>query len=428
MKIKINKIPYYILFALTLYMPFHYWICELLIRNTSLDNIMRDILIVLMLLMVALSSKIYRSRETSLIVFNCVILTVFAFVSFAIKSYPNTFNILRNYLMPMIVCLSCMNMNIIMRDLRILMKCFIVELGIIGIYGIIQAFVIGPQFIINMGYPSVNGYLEGSSYYINGFFGFQRSVGTFVSPNAFGGVLAIALGMLLFSQVNFDLKHYNLWIVILLIGLVGTISRSSILGLFLIAFVRLFGHKKIGKKRLIRLIWMALVSLAIIWFADRYCFNGMLLEMLTSAFNGMFGKKDLSSQKHLSDLVEPLKTIIDHPFGRWFGANGPLAPKSNLDALNVESSIYLMMYEVGPLFGLLYFIPIVNPIAYAYKINRKKYNFAVPVCVIILFISLVLPVVQTYETMFYSFMIIGLAFNKNVECDEEHKAKILREE
>lgn len=254
MKINLKKIPYYILFVLMLYMPFHYWICELLIRNTSLDNIVRDIFIVFVFFAIAISSKILIYQEGAMIIFNCIILTFFALASYSINSYANTFNILRNYLMPMVLCIACMNMYITIQDLRKLMRYWIIELGIIGVYGIIQAFVIGDQFIINMGYPSLNGCLS-SSYYINGFYGFQRSVGTFVSPHSLGSVLAIALGTLLFSKFNFKLKHRNLWVIVLLIGLVGTISRASILGLLLVALLNAFrGAQKNRQPRILKLL------------------------------------------------------------------------------------------------------------------------------------------------------------------------------
>ena len=45
---KIYKIQYNLLLILMLYMPLHYYLCELLFSQSEIDNILRDVVIIVM--------------------------------------------------------------------------------------------------------------------------------------------------------------------------------------------------------------------------------------------------------------------------------------------------------------------------------------------------------------------------------------------
>lgn len=420
-KPKRNNIEYTLLCLLVVYMPFHYWICELFISNTSIDNILRDILILILLFLSFRRAHAKLTKRVSELLINVVILILFAVVSYMIFSYPNTFNILRTYVLPILFGIACTQIRISKEQIKRLLKIFVIELSIIGIWGFIQAFFLGSQFIIRMGYPSQNGFLSGStSYYINGFWGYQRSVGTFVSPNAFGSVLAVAMCIVLFGQEVVGFKRRSIWTVMLAIGLLATLSRSSILGVVVAWVVITFGIKKkrIRPKTLAIAAGVVAGVIVVVIIADKYYLDGLFSSMIQSSFSGAFVHSDLSTQKHIEDLTAPLAIIFKHPFGRGFGNNGPLALGYSNTALSVESSIYLMMFEVGIIFGALYFVPLVRTIT---GMNKRKDGIAIisgAVCIAIGITCIILPSTQTYETMFFTFLFVGISLNKNLSRNQ----------
>lgn len=416
-KMSIKGAAFTILCLLLLYMPLHYYICELLLKRFKFDNILRDIVIILLLLLTLLQTRFKIHSIGLWVLFNCIIMASFALFSILFFKYPGTFNILRTYLIPCLIFFCCSKIELDKKKLLKIHQIVIIELSLVAIYGFFQAFILGDDFIIKLGYQSNGGVLAGTSYYIGGYWGYQRSVGTFVSPNVCGVILAIALCVLLFSDVNLKIKYKALFGGMLGVGILATFSRSAILG-FILSW--LFVYIVTGKiKRLnVRKIIMVFVFLVVVFFSilviDKFFLNNLFTTMLSSSFMGALNRTDFSTAKHISDLTEPLKLILEHPLGFGFGDNGPMALAINANANAVESSIYLMIYEVGILFGIMFYVPYIWVIVKT--ILDKKYRYYTPaaICVAVLFTYALLPNVQTYEILFYSYVFIGLYCNPSV--------------
>lgn len=95
MKIGLKEFDYKMLCLLLIYMLFHYYICELLLKETSIDNLVRDVVIGILFLS---SLRIKRGVRHGLIVgLGIVIMCINATFSYILNSYPGTFNILRTY-------------------------------------------------------------------------------------------------------------------------------------------------------------------------------------------------------------------------------------------------------------------------------------------------------------------------------------------
>ena len=134
-----------------------------------------------------------------------------------------------------------------------------------------------------------------------------------------------------------------------------------------------------------------------------------------SSFSRMLNGTDLSTQQHIKDLYEPLRIIALNPFGRGFGNNGPMAVEFSSLSQNVESSFYLMMYEMGPICGLFPILPYLVIIRKTYR-QRKTNIFFAPAAISVtcLFTYLLLPNIQTYEILFFCYAYFGLYTNRYV--------------
>lgn len=417
MKLKIRIDDYRVLCTLLFYIPLHFYICELLMPNVKIDNLIRDVVILLF----ALRYFCKNLKQSSIgvwITCGCLILIIYALFSALVFKYGGALNALRTYLVPMLIFYVTSNIRLQSYEFEKIHRLFYMELAVIAVYGFFQAFFLGDDFLVQIGYPSLNGRLASSSFYINGFFGYQRATGTFSSPNTCGLIISFAMASLFFNNCLRKEKHFKYIVFCLLIGLLGTLSRSSILGTivaFFVVWVISGGLKKVKPHTMFISISICIVGFICVYIVDLTALDGLLSKMLFSSFSGAFSLTDLSAKKHLADLIEPLKIIFEHPLGLGFGNNGPMAILNTQTANVVESSVYLMMYEIGILGAIVYFVPYVALIVKT-CLNRR-YKYYVPVCVVVsCFVSYIfLPNVQTFEVLFYVYFFMGLYYNKSVK-------------
>lgn len=418
---------YKCLCMLLLYMPLHYYICECLFSSTKVDNVLRDIVIVVLFVITLYKTGMKIGKHDLIVIINCFIMMIFAVCSILRYNFPGTVNILRTYLVPQLTFIIASRMKVSEEQYRNINKIVVGELALIAIYGAFQAFVLGDKFLIKIGYPSDGIFLNGYSYYISGFFGNQRAVGTFISPNVCGVVLASAICVYLYSDV---IKKIKLVFFFLLIGLVATFSRSAMIGLALSMIVITFIRGKrirITKKMLTIGIGSVIAGLAAVIYVDTHYFGGLFSDMIMRSLTSALNKTDPSAKAHVENLFEPLSIILKHPFGLGFGNNGPMALELSDNANLVESSIYLMIYELGIVFGIVFFAPYFSVIVDT--IRNKKYKNYLPaaISIVVCFTYILLPNVQTYEILFYSFMYMGFYYNSNVRKIFSKKMRCLHE-
>lgn len=407
---------YECLCLLILYMPFHYYICECLIKGTKIDNCLRDIIIITLLIVTLLIGKFKVGKHDIIVITNCLVVFLFAICSLIIHNYPGTINILRTYLIPQLIFVICSRLKINEKQYSYINKIIVVELALIAIYGVFQAFILGDKFLVKLGYPSDGYYLSSASYYISGFFGHQRSVGTFISPNICGVILAISICIYLYSNM-LVIKRKKMILFFLIVGLIATFSRSAIVGLVLsIVIVNYLSGKKVHISKRIIIIGTCSVAAAclVIVYVDSHYLGGLFGNMILRSLTSALDKTDPSAAAHMENLIGPLSEIFNHPFGFGFGNNGPMALDYTSNAKVVESSFYLMIYDLGLFFGIIFFIPYFCVIIDTIR-NRKYKNFLpAAIAIAVCFTYVLLPNVQTFEILFYSFMYMGFYYNPNI--------------
>jgi len=406
-----------ILTALLLYMPFHYYICELLLRNFRLDNIFRDIFIIVLILLCLTTTKwkLKCKQISILVMINLILLVCFALFSFATKGYPGTFNILRTYCIPQLVFFPCSMMRFSKQDFTKIFQVLAWEMAFIALYGIFQAFVLGDTFLVKLGYESINGHLASSSFYLFDYGYNQRSVGTFVSPNQFGLILTMFLCFVMF--VRFEIRHKRILMFIYVIGLLATFSRSSMIGLFFALALYFLFHipKYFSRNKLAGYMFIGIIGTICLFYLDIVLLDNRFTKMLIRSFSSIISRTDESSAAHFRELYEPLNTIKKSPFwGLGFGNNGPLALEYDPSANVVESSIYLMMFETGVFGGIIFFLPMIYFALQGILCKFKKYAAPSMLSIIALFTFIVLPNCQNFEVLFYIYVFLGFACNSSV--------------
>ena len=418
---KFDKNEFLILKLLILYMPLHYIICEIILNMTSIDNIMRDIVIILLFIMHVYRKGLKINIYGTINFFMPLLMAGFMVISL-IQGNMYSINIFRTYVVPCLIYFVVKDLMIEKEKVKNVVRIAIIEMCIIGVWGIFQAFVLGDDFLVKIGYPTVNGYL-GAPYYINGYYGIQRSVGTFVSANSCGLIIALFILLALLLDYYQLIKTKKYIIILLIGGMLATISRSAILS-FIIALLYFFiiCERRLSKKLIKNVLAIVLLGGTVLMIFDSVVLKGQLYQMLKDALGSAIAFSDLSSQKHLSDLTEPIHIILNNPLGLGFGYNGPMATENVLNSRNVESSIYLMMYEMGPILGILYFVPFIRCVVKAPFIKNKIKKICASIILLFLVTCIFLPSVQTFEILFYMYLFSGI-FDNNKFNDDPVKNK-----
>lgn len=430
---KKDSILYWGLLGLILYMPLHYYLCELLLAGTGIDNILRDLLIIALLALVVFTRGIRFTPLTIMVCVSCGVLAIFGVISTVLYRRIQILNILRTYLVPMLIFFICADVNLTEQRFARLNRFLVVELSIIAVYGFIQAFFLKDDFLIWLGYPGADGYLTSNSFYIAHFMGHQRSTGTFISPNICGIILAIAFIVLMFTKPKISFRKKYIWGVFLVTGLLATFSRSSFLGVFVATGSAMLLSRfwtRLSKKTLRRGAIVAATA-GVLVLLDQLLLDGLFLRMLLSSIFRTFNGEDPSANAHLEYLTPPAldpspMQSTDLPIR--FGLNGPMAMEFWDAPQLVESSYYLMSYELWIPGAIIYFLPYIAIIVQT-VLRRKDYPYFVPAAVSLAVLAsyVFLPNVQTFEVPFYCFLFMGLYANNSVKALYQQSAKIERD-
>jgi len=342
-------------------------------------------------------------------------------------------NLARTYLVPTLIYYIIINIKDEGGFIKKLEKIFIYMGVVLAVFGMVQAFVLGEEFLFALGYESNGQYLAGNTFYISHFYGEQRVVSTFSAPNICGLYFGMVI-LVLFIRIK-EIKYSKVLLAIMALGLLTTFSRSAILGTA-VAIVVMFIAKNIKRihferSTMIKLV-LCTVALVLGFFFVNYKLDGLITDMLKSSVMSIVKKTDASASKHLEDLILPLKTIAENPLGLGFGNNGPMVREYFSDANLVESSIYLLAYDFGIIGAIIFMAPYIICAArivlsiYIKVTNRyegssaesKRECYKIPgaLSILLLVVSLLLPSLQTFEILFVFFLFLGI-------CEVQERCK-----
>ncbi|MCI8352321.1 MAG: hypothetical protein HFJ58_01670 [Clostridia bacterium] len=406
---------------LVVFVPMHKMLFDIIIKG-NLDNLWRDILLIVCFvgLIFVNNKKIRLGRYGISIALMWGVVLIYTVTSDRVDM---AFNLARTYLIPTLIYFIIINSNISQERLKKIEDIFILVATALSIFGMFQAFVLGDEFLVQLGYNSNGNHLASNAFYIGGFYGNQRVTSTLAAPNICGIYFGIAI-IVLYSKLK-EKKVYKYFMIILILGLITTFSRSAILGTifaFLIYYKNNRKQIKHTRKEIINIIAIILVGISIALILDKFLLDNLITRMIQRSFTSTVTMTDASAQKHLSDLWEPLNIIFTNPLGLGFGHNGPIVLAQYKDANLVESSIYLLAYDFGIIGMIIYVFPYIAEIFRGVFTNNKAVSPAMLSLVMITY--LLLPNVETFEIIFFAYFFMGLSElkekNENGEKNEKN--------
>jgi len=414
MKIKKYNFDVILFFILITFMPLHNLVFSKILGDIKILSLWRDA-IILYLFVFSTKMKIRKNAMEIGIAISMAVILLFAVASGSVSSY----NIARTYCIPLLIFFYTSRKKFLAREFDAIVKIMVIIAIGVSIWGLVQAFIIGPEIMFKLGYSNAGGRFASTSFYINGWTQ-QRVIGTFSSPNGCGAYFACMLIFLFCVEDRIKNKYLFLGAFCIIgLGLIGTFSRSAWIGCFIgIICCGAIKIKKIKKKNFqILLIVIVFLLLLLIPLSE----TGMLSKMFAMVFSHIgktVSKEDASFAYHLQQLYKPFFDLVGHPFGLGFGTNGSFAlgHLAVEDTHQVESSIWVMAYELGMIGALVYYFPYLYIILHFYKEKKDRIiRCAVGICICILLIYCCLPSVQSYEQPFYVMLFAGFAMKKSKE-------------
>ena len=386
----INKLQLSLITILLLLIPFHTLVIANII-DISVLNLWKEGILFLLIGLFLLNFSITNKFD---FIDLFIVLTVVYFIFITSLSFFSISSLygLRNLIEPLLFLLVVRNVKVSGKFFRELIRLLVLIAFFISLFGIFQCLYLGDQFLLDLGYSSgSNGGLHHSFYFSGGIL--QRNVGTFSSPNNFGFFLTVVIVMLDYYKIF--KKKSVLWLmnVVLYFSLFLTFSRSAILGLALYLFVN-------NLKKCLKIICLFVLVFSLL----NFLFPELLLTInrfLSLTFSG----KDPSIKGHLDSLLFSIDLVKENfLFGLEMGRVGPKASLYFNTLIDVESSFFCLLLDVGFVGFLLYiisFIPLMN-------------NKLVLLLLLSVFPALfLLPMIYELEVMLILYGLIGLISIKN---------------
>lgn len=196
-------------------------------------------------------------------------------------------------------------------------------------------------------------------------------------PNELGLLLMIGIALILKQQ------HIKKWtIIILLLSLLLTISKSALLALSFFIVLSLFTFKL---KHIFIIVVVITIFVTLFLSIDFYFLNSLLY----SYFENLFSGNDPSVGGHSSSLVEAIENFPDYYL--WGYPTGTVGPR--VDTIyNVESSFLLLCYDKGIFFAFFFLLIVGIGLYDRIKISDQR-NLIISVCLALS----VLPTIQSVE-------------------------------
>lgn len=190
----------------------------------------------------------------------------------------------------------------------------------------------------------------------------ERAIGTWVDPNALGGVLAIAAAMI--TPQIFARKPVLRWrwlatavTGMIAIALVLTFSRASMLAL---AIGLLFISTRYRK-----ILWLMLLGAVLLVFLPQ-------TQAYIERFMDAFTASDLATQMRIGEYTDSFRLISRYPI-TGVGFTGT----PDIDIYTDAASMYLIMSNQIGLVGLAIFI-ITMLAVFVYGLRARRYAYANP--------------------------------------------------
>lgn len=402
---------------LLIILPYHYFLLSRLLSKFGFLTIYRDIAILLLVILQFRKTRQIKSVKLfASIVLPLGYMLIMVFNSSA--HLGNAFKMFRVYAMPLVLLWAVCTMSYTKDEVLQVAKKLLVNAAIISAYGIVQAYVLGADYLIRLGYPTTAKGNLGPSFYLsnnaNSVFGrgIQRIISTFSAANMCCFYLCCIFVFAYFLKDEIPMSKIRKISLFVLIGgtVLLTFSRSCWLALGVVLISDFFMNKRNSRKMLKYVMLGTLGGIILLIITKDMKIASGIWHVIRSSFSG----SDTSINMHLKTISLALEMIKNNLNGLGFGNNGPRAlayGNSNL----VESSYLLMCFEVGVFGTVLFVVPYLHLFFHKWR-NKNVMFLTRRMLILFVLISFInIPYIQEYECIACFYILLGLTYRYREE-------------
>lgn len=363
----------------------NYQVVTVFFKDAFLLKYLRDIALSLLLVYVLVCRRKISYNET--LIFIGVLITSILVAAFQTADLGVTLVFARRYLFPILFLYALQNSKELDKETcRDLLNFFLTLLAILGVWGIIQAHILGPSFLIKMGYPTIfsNVFkkitLRHSFYFGN--LGIQRVVSTLSNSNLFALILGPSLILYWMDQEKLLIsKAEKVKFIIVLVTYILTFSRANFLAMLIVMIT--IAWKYIPQKRVIYLsLFLATIGVFVMFLVEGN--SGIVHKFLGWVVRSL-NFTDPSAGARFGIWETAWESVQKNPFGIGFGKVGSWAEFANVrDMYICENSYLAMALDLGisgTVFYAMFMFSLLIKIMKKHSMNPRLSIAGVSICV-----------------------------------------------
>ena len=328
----------------------NYMVITIIFNDATVLKYLRDIMLVGILSFSIIKNKL-KLKETDIIILLFFIMLGVALVNtlasgggvgIAIKA-------IRRYVFPLGIFLVMSNIgNVDKKRWISFIKFFMIFIGVVSLWGIFQAYVLGDTFLMNLGYNTGYSYayqkeMLASSFYF-GNLGIQRVVSTISNSNVCGLIFGFSFIYLIMCYSEIKNRYKNIFILIIFAGYILTFSRSNFVALGVIVLWKVWEYMPYKKWILSIGGFLVLVCMGIAVMQGE---DGIIYKLIKWVMESITFKES-SAAGRSSIWLEAIDKIIEKPLGNGFGMVGSLAREAGVvNYLHCENSYLALAVDCG---------------------------------------------------------------------------------
>ena len=351
----------------------NYMVITIIFNDATVLKYLRDIMLVGVLSFCIIKNKL-KLKETDIIILLFLIMLGVAFINtiangggvgIAIKA-------MRRYVFPLGIFIVLSNIGNVDKKRWISFINFImIFIGVVSLWGVFQAYVLGDTFLMNLGYSTVYSYAYQKEMLVSSFYfgnlGIQRVVSTISNSNVCGLILGCSFIFLLMCYSEIKNRYKNIYILIIFAGYILTFSRSNFVALGVVVLWKVWEY--IPYKKWILSVGgffvLACMGMAVIQGEDGIIYKLIKWVMESLTF------KESSAAGRSSIWLQAIDKIVEKPLGNGFGIVGSLAREAGVvNYLHCENSYLALAVDCG-IQGLVIYMTIIYSL-FRRLAERKK--------------------------------------------------------
>lgn len=325
----------------------YYQVGYIVLHDAAILKYLRDLCLAVLVAHIVLTRK--KLNWMAVLSFPVCLGVLILWASLRTGSLSTSMVFARRYLFPVVFFSALVGMEpLSTEEYRTILRHFLIFLAVISAWGIFQAHVLGPSFLMDLGYPTKYSHakstitLKDSFYFGN--LGIQRVTATLSNSNLFALILGTAIIAFLTGGQTLLKKKGN-WILLLIVAAAYllTFSRANFLAMLVVLMIL---WRYIPQKKVFLILALAGIGVfGLVYLTEDS--SGIAHKLIGWVIRSLTMKEE-SAGARTGIWKTALDAVLRNPLGIGFGKTGSYAQTAGAEVFyHCENSFLAMALDFG---------------------------------------------------------------------------------